>query len=284
MDALQKEFTEDRPLVLVGCGNMGAALLAGWLENGLSPSAVHTVDPLTDPLVPHKLAGVYRDPGDFFAVCEDKGISPSALVLAVKPQYMADAVEPYRSKIPVDCLVISIAAGLKEAFYRSVFGVDQPLVRVMPNTPAAVGFGASLLCDLGGTNPLHRSMAESMLNTVGVYAWVDDESKIDSLTGVTGSGPAYVFLLIEALAAAGVDQGFTLDQAEEMAKQVVLGAATLASTSGQSPMTLRENVTSPGGVTKAALDILMKPKDGLVDLLIEACRAGTARAKELGET
>ena len=126
-------------------------------------------------------------------------------------------------------------------------------------------------------------MAESLLGAVGKHAWVDEESKIDSLTGVTGSGPAYVFLLIEALAAAGVDQGFTADQAQDMAKQVILGAATLAMESEKPPATLRENVTSPGGVTKAALDVMMRPSAGMVELVVDGCRAGTARAKELGQ-
>ena len=277
------QFTAQRPLVLVGCGNMGAALLEGWLSQGMDANAVHIVDPVASPQLNQALAGIHREPTDFFDLMSGQAVEPAAIMLAVKPQFMAQAVEAYRGRLPADCLVISIAPGLSQPFYRDVFGSHQPLVRAMPNTPAAVGLGASLLCDLGQTTENHRAMAESLLGAVGKYAWVDEESKIDSLTGVTGSGPAYVFLLIEALAAAGVNQGFTPDQAQDMAKQVILGAATLAMQSEKTPATLRENVTSPGGVTKAALDVMMRPGAGMVELVVDGCQAGTARAKELGQ-
>lgn len=277
-------FTVKRPLVLVGCGNMGAALLEGWLSQGMQANAVHIIDPVASPQFDQPIDGIHREPSDFFEFSAQQGIEPSAVMLAVKPQFMAQAVEAYRGQLPSDCLVISIAPGLSELFYRDVFGASQPLVRAMPNTPAAVGLGASLLCDLGQTTPMHKAMAESLLGAVGKHTWVDEEGKIDSLTGVTGSGPAYVFLLIEALAAAGVDQGFTPDQAQDMAKQVVLGAATLAMESEKSPSTLRENVTSPGGVTKAALDVMMRPDSGMVELVVDGCQAGTMRAAELGKS
>ena len=165
--SMLSEFTATRPLVLVGCGNMGAALLGGWLDSGLSPDAMHIVDPNSDPLVPHKLAGVHRDPGVFFKVCADQGIVPKAVVLAVKPQFMPQVVAAYRGKLDSDCMVISIAAGLTASFYREFFPAPQPLIRVMPNTPAAVGLGASLMCDCGGANDAHLALAKGLMDAVG---------------------------------------------------------------------------------------------------------------------
>ena len=278
------EIVANRPLLLVGCGNMGAALLRGWLEAGLDAGSVHSVDPISDPLVPHKLAGVHRDPGVFFEEMQRLSGAPRVVVLAVKPQFMPQVLEDYRGKLPSDCLVLSIAAGLGSEFYREVFGAEQPLVRMMPNTPASVGLGASLLFDAGHTSAQDLELAGALASAVGRHAWVDEEAKIDSLTGVTGSGPAYVFLLIEALMAAAVDQGMAEQDAQAMATQVVLGAAQLASQDAATPPAQhRINVTSPGGVTQAALDVLMKSPGGMVESMVEACRAGTARAVELGK-
>lgn len=272
-------FRSDRPLILAGCGNMGGALLDGWLRSGLSPDAVLIVDPVmaeagSAPAGVACLASVEALPS---------GCAPAMVMLAVKPQIMAGVAADYIDIVQsAGSAVISIAAGVGMASYEAWFGTETPIIRVMPNTPAAVGAGMSLLLANGAVDADLARLGEVMLEAVGEAIWVETEAQIDALVGVTGSGPAYVFLLIECIAAAAEKTGLSPEHAKLAARQTVLGAAQLASQQPDvDPAELRRRVTSPGGVTQAALDVLMAPSHGLPDLFPEAMEAGEVRNAEL---
>ena len=270
----------DGPLLLVGCGKMGGAMLRGWLARDILRHGVAVIEP--DPTRLHDLLGV---PGigiypDAHAV--DPGLVPAAIVLAVKPQQM-DAVMPdFRSLAGPRALFISIAAGKTLAYFAHHLGDTTPVIRAMPNTPAAVGRGMTVLVAGAAVTPAQAALAELLLGAVGEVARVDDEALIDVVTAVSGGGPAYVFLLIEALAAAGVAAGLPEELAMRLARTTVVGSGELARQSDESAATLRQNVTSPGGTTRAALDVLMAP-DALPRLFVEAIAAATRRSRELAK-
>ncbi|MAH87467.1 MAG: pyrroline-5-carboxylate reductase [Kiloniella sp.] len=268
-------FSPDHPLILAGCGNMGGALLDGWLAAGLRPDAVYIVDPqLARQGSGRSGIRCVTEPGDLPAA-----LQPGMLMLAVKPQLMADVVPDYVPLVQqAGASVVSIAAGIGMASYESWFGSHTPIVRVMPNTPAAVGQGLSLLLRNNVVDAELAALSEVMLSAVGPCLWVERESQIDALVGVTGSGPAYVFLLMECMATAVERAGLSPEQAQMAARQTILGAAILADRqAGIDPGELRRRVTSPGGVTQAALDVLMDEKRGLTALFPEAMEAGERR-------
>ena len=267
-------FTPERPLVLAGCGNMGRALLDGWLAAGLSTQAVFIVDPV--------LAEAGSGPAGIRCVkdvSELGEIAPGMVMLAVKPQIMEKVAPGYIAMIQASGgTVISIAAGIGMSSFEGWFGAETSIVRVMPNTPAAVGYGMSLLLKNASVSDDTAALAELMLSAVGECLWVEREEQIDALVGVTGSGPAYVFLLIECIAAAAEKTGLTPEQAKLAARQTVLGSAVLADRQPDvDPAELRRRVTSPGGVTQAALDVLMAEGTGLPDMFPEAMEAGERR-------
>ncbi len=272
-------FSSRKPLILAGCGNMGGALLDGWLAAGLDPSAVLIVDP--------QLARNGSDSKGVACLASAAelpvSIEPAMVMLAVKPQLMPDVAPNYIAMVQGSgAAVISIAAGIGMAAYEDWFGTDIPIVRVMPNTPAAVGQGLSLLLGNASVDTGLKRLSEVMLSAVGACLWVDTEAQIDALVGVTGSGPAYVFLLMECMAAAIERTGLTPAQARMAARQTILGAATLADCQPDiEPGELRRRVTSPGGVTQAALDVLMDEDRGLNALFPEAMAAGERRNAEL---
>lgn len=263
-------------LLLLGCGKMGEAMLAGWLERGIGRADVVIVEPYAAQAEAIRGRGVTvvgtaeEIPGDFV---------PDVVVLAVKPQVM-DAAAPTLARYAGSTCYLSIAAGKTLANFARYFGADAAVVRAMPNTPAAVGRGITVGCPNAHVTATMRDTCEKLLAAVGEVGWVDDEGLIDAVTGVSGSGPAYVFHMIEAMAAAGVAQGLAPDLAMRLARATVCGAGELAHRSPESAEQLRKNVTSPNGTTQAALDVLMAD-DGLKQLMTKAVAAATRRSREL---
>lgn len=257
---------------------MGGALLRGWRERGLAERYV-VVEPGPG-------GGEFAGQGDVTLVAAAEalppGLRPGAIVLAVKPQSMATVLPPYRRFIAGDVLFLSIAAGKTLGFFTRQLGDQAAVVRAMPNTPAAIGRGIAVLCANAAVDTRQRHRAEALLAAVGEVAWVQDEALLDAVTAVSGSGPAYIFLLIECLAAAAMAEGLPADLALRLARATVAGAGELARRSGEAPARLREDVTSPGGTTRAALDVLMGA-GGLEPLLRRAVRAATARSRELAD-
>ncbi len=265
----------DRPaLLLVGCGKMGGALLSGWLERR-SVAQVAVVEPGT-------VDGAFRQHPDV-VVHRDAGVlgsfEPAVVVFATKPQVMDDVVPPYRRFAAPGALFVSIAAGRTLGFFEKHLG-DVPVIRAMPNTPAQVGRGITVACANRHVDGRQRALAEELLGAVGEVGWVEDEALIDAVTAVSGSGPAYVFLLAECLAEAGRAAGLPEDLAARLARATVAGAGELLHRSPDSAATLRKNVTSPGGTTAAALAVLMAD-DGMRPLLVKAVAAAARRSREL---
>ena len=264
-------------LLLVGCGKMGGALLGGWLERGVAPDSVTVVEPQADLAAGFAKRGVaaVTEPG---ALAPDT--APAVVVFAVKPQQM-DAVLPgYARFARPGTVFLSIAAGKNIGYFEGHLGTGAAIVRAMPNTPAAVGRGMSVLCANARVNAAQRQTCGDLLAAVGETAWVDDEALLDPVTAVSGGGPAYVFLLIECLAEAGAAAGLPEDLAMRLARVTVAGAGELVHRAEEPAGTLRENVTSPGGTTLEALKVLMAP-DGLQALMTRAIAEATRRSREL---
>ena len=264
------------PVVLVGAGKMGTAMARGWLAAGLRPANLVLVDPKpADAVI--DFAGQHG----LLLVSTIPDAPAQVLILAVKPQIIAGVMETARGCISSETLVLSIAAGITLDALSSGLG-SMRIVRTMPNTPAQVGKGMTGAVAGSGVNADDRATAEALLAAAGKVAWFEDEAQLDALTAVSGSGPAYVFLMVEALAAAGIAEGLDPEQAMELARQTVVGAAALMESDPTDAATLRQNVTSPGGVTAAALDVLMA-NDGLEPLMVRAVHAGRKRNEELGK-
>jgi pyrroline-5-carboxylate reductase len=268
------------PLVLLGAGKMGGAMLDGWLERGLDPRQVCVIDPHLDA----GRASWLRGKGALVAdSADDLAGSPPAkvLVLAVKPQTMAQALPAAAPLAGAQTIVISVAAGIRLSTLEAGFAGSQPLVRAMPNTPAQIGQGMTVAVANGHVTPEQRDLVDRLLAAVGTVAWADDEALIDAVTAVSGSGPAYVFLLAECLAEAGRQAGLPDALAAQLARQTVAGSGALLGGSPLPPDELRRNVTSPNGTTAAALSVLMA-EDGLQPLLTRAVAAAKKRSIELG--
>jgi pyrroline-5-carboxylate reductase len=257
---------------------MGGALLRGWRERALARRYV-VVEPGPG-------GGEFAGNTDVTLVAAAEalppGLRPGAIVLAVKPQAMATVVPAYRRFVADDVLFLSIAAGKTLGFFARQLGDHAAVVRAMPNTPAAIGRGIAVLCANAAVGTTQRHRAEALLAAVGEVAWVEDEALLDAVTAVSGSGPAYVFLLIECLAAAAIAEGLPAELALRLARATVAGAGELARRSGEPPARLREDVSSPGGTTRVALDVLMGT-GGLEPLLRRAVRAATERSRQLAD-
>ncbi|WP_172298377.1 pyrroline-5-carboxylate reductase [Pseudoruegeria sp. HB172150] len=262
-----------RGLVLLGCGKMGSAMLAGWLERGLAPDAVWVIDPKPSDWL--KARGVHLN--------ETPPESPAVILIAVKPQMMGEALPDIADYGNGSTLFVSIAAGTTIDFFEDMLGAASPIVRAMPNTPAAVGRGITAIVGNGRVAPAQLDQAEALLAAVGQVLRVEDEAQMDAVTAVSGSGPAYVFHLIETMAAAGVAEGLPEDLAMRLAKATVAGAGALAEAAEEDPAQLRVNVTSPGGTTAAALGVLMEEETGFPGLLKRAVKAAADRSRELAE-
>ncbi|MCF2905234.1 pyrroline-5-carboxylate reductase [Octadecabacter sp. CECT 8868] len=267
------EQIETRGMVLLGCGKMGSAMLAGWLSGGLAPDAVWVLDPYpSDWLLAtgvHVNAGLPKD--------------PALALIAVKPQMMGEALPSMQALGNGSTVFLSVAAGTSIASFENALGAQSPIIRAMPNTPAAVGRGITAIVGNTHTTNMQLDMAETLLKAVGQVVRLDDEDQMDAVTGVSGSGPAYVFHLIETLAAAGVAEGLPAELAMKLAKATVGGAGQLAEDADETPSQLRVNVTSPNGTTQAALEVLMDEGNGFPPLLRRAVKAATDRSKELSK-
>jgi pyrroline-5-carboxylate reductase len=261
-------------LVLVGAGKMGSALIAGWLRLGLDPRKLAVLEPEPSPQITALAGRGLRLNPDAEAL---RGAS--VVVVAVKPQTAGEALAALAPKLPASALVISIMAGCTLRFLSSALPRAAAMVRAMPNTPAAIGRGITVAVPWQA-DASQRRLAHRLLGATGAVEWVDDERLMDAVTAVSGSGPAYVFLLAEALAQAGTAVGLPLALADKLARETVAGSGELLRQSKEGAGVLRQNVTSPGGTTAAALAVLMRP-NGLPQLMNEAISAATARSREL---
>ncbi|WP_083099290.1 pyrroline-5-carboxylate reductase [Pseudophaeobacter leonis] len=262
---------ETRGLVLLGCGKMGSAMLAGWLEGGLPASSVWVLDPHPSDWL--KGTGVH--------INVELPAVPALVLIAVKPQMMGAALPKLQALGNGETLFVSVAAGTSIASFEAILGEQTPIVRAMPNTPAAIGQGITALIGNARATAANLDMTEELLAAIGQTVRLESEAQMDAVTGVSGSGPAYVFHLIETLAAAGEAQGLPAELALTLAKATVAGAGALAAASDESPSQLRVNVTSPNGTTQAALEVLMDDKTGFPDLLKRAVAAAANRSEEL---
>jgi pyrroline-5-carboxylate reductase len=263
------------PIVLAGAGKMGGAMLAGWLAQGLDPKHVGVIEPHpSDDIRALAAKGVRLNPSP-----RDIGAA-GTLVVALKPQMFREAGVMLKSFAASSTLVVSIMAGATIASIEQICG--GMVVRAMPNTPAAIGRGITVAVAASDVSPAQRAVADALLRATGSVEWIDDESLMDAVTAVSGSGPAYLFLLAEELAHAGVEAGLPLALATRLARETVAGSGELLHRSELASATLRQNVTSPGGTTAAALEVLMG-KDGLQPLLTRAVAAATRRSKELAK-
>ena len=262
-----------RGLVLLGCGKMGSAMLEGWLKRGVPASAVWVLDPHPSDWL--KAQGVNLN--------APLPTAPAIVLIAVKPQMMGAALPQLAAMGGGGTLFLTVAAGTRIATYEAVLGDRTPLVRAMPNTPAAIGRGITAICGNAHATPNDLTLAEELLSAVGQVVRLEGEHQMDAVTAVSGSGPAYVFHLIETLAAAGEAEGLSPALALQLARATVAGAGALAEAAGESPAQLRVNVTSPGGTTAAALAVLMDEARGFPALLRTAVRAAAERGRELGK-
>lgn len=266
-------------VVLVGCGNMGYAMLAGWLKAGqLAAGEVFVVEPAD------ALRARAADLGVKVAARADAiepGAAPELIILAVKPQVIRAVTAEYTRFADSGTTFLSVAAGTSVATFTGILGEDTPVIRCMPNTPAAIGKGMMVVFANARVSTSTLGFVDALLATSGAVAHIDDESLMDAVTAVSGSGPAYIFHFIECLTAAGQSAGLTAETAKLLAMQTVFGAASLAAESNEEPGVLRQQVTSPNGTTAAALGVLMGG-DRLKALITEAVEAARARSEELG--
>lgn len=272
-------FTPDSPLVLVGAGKMGGAMLAGWLERGLDPRRIV----VQDPAPPASIAALLKKHAiSSQATLSPRPKAPAVLLMAVKPQVMEDVFPPLARLVGPDTVVLSIAAGKTIASFERHLPQSRAVVRSIPNTPAAVGRGITVATANPHVTAKQKSLCNELLRAIGEVAWVDDEALIDPVTAVSGSGPAYVFYLTECLAEAGIKAGLAPELARKLARWTVAGSGELLFRSDQPAEVLRKNVTSPNGTTFAALQVLMSEK-GLQPIMTEAVAAATRRSRELAK-
>ncbi len=256
-------------LALYGGGKMGIAMLQGWLKNGLNAADVAVFDP--QPSAAIQDLNVRINPDSF---------TPDIVVFAVKPQILPDLLE--QLSIPKEAIVISVAAGCKIELFERFFGENQPIVRTMPNTPSAVGAGITALIGNRAVNIKSLELAQTLMGAVGETVFLEDEGQMDAVTGLSGSGPAYVFYMIECMTKAGIANGLSLEVSKKLALATVAGAGKLANGSQEEPSQLRTNVTSPGGTTAAGLARLMDLEKGLEPLILQTVSAACERSKMLG--
>ena len=266
------------PLVLVGAGKMGGAMLAGWLEQGLDPKLVYVQEPSPPPEVLEMLRGHGIAP---HATLPTSMPTPAVLLVAVKPQVMEQVFPPLAARVGLETVVLSVAAGRTIRSFEAHLQPGTAVVRSIPNTPAAIGRGITVCCPNQFVTSAQRQLCDDLLAAVGAVGWVTDESLIDVATAVSGSGPAYVFLLAECLAEAGRQAGLDAKLARQLADATVAGSGELLRRSGLDPAVLRQNVTSPNGTTYAALQVLMADPGGLQTLMTSAVAAATKRSREL---
>jgi len=262
------------PLLLLGAGKMGQAMLEGWLTRGLAPGKLIVLEPQPAKTV-KALArrGLKLNP-------KGKAATAAAIVIAIKPQSAPEAVPRVAAHVGKSTLVVSIMAGRTLRFLEGALPAGTAIVRAMPNTPAAIGRGITVAVGNAKVSARQRKQASDLLAAIGAVEWTNDEGVMDAVTAVSGSGPAYVFLLAEAMTKAGIAAGLPAPLAARLARETVAGSGELLHRSDLDAATLRQNVTSPGGTTAAALEVLMGPS-GFGELLTKAIAAATRRGREL---
>jgi len=268
---MDMQTVASKGLVLLGCGKMGSAMLEGWLKDGLPMTSVYVLDPYPSDWL--QGTGVH--------INTDLPADPAIVLVAVKPQMMGEALPTLAAMGNGETVFVSVAAGTPIAQFEAVLGGETPIVRAMPNTPAAIGRGISAIIGNNHVSAAALDLAETLLQAVGQVVRLETEDQIDAVTGVSGSGPAYVFHLIETLAKAGEAQGLSPELSMQLAKATVGGAGALAEQAEEDPAQLRVNVTSPNGTTQAALEVLMDAQTGFPTLLNNAVDAAVKRSKEL---
>jgi len=270
-------FPLSGPVALVGAGRMGGAMLKAWLHAGLDPEQIFVVDPGA----PAEILALRDEHGFSIAVGPEAVTAvPGVIVIAVKPQQMDSVLPGLAPLMGRETVAISIAAGRTIDSIAGHLGPHRAIIRAMPNTPAAIGRGITVACANGKVTSAQAGACSELLGAVGEVAWIEDEALMDAVTAVSGSGPAYVFLLTECLADAGVEAGLPRDLAAQLARVTVQGAGALMEASDEPADKLRKNVTSPGGTTEAALAQLMG-EPGLRDLMKRAVASAVRRSKEL---
>jgi pyrroline-5-carboxylate reductase len=261
-------------IVLIGFGNMGQALVRGWLAKGRATGSIEIVDASAAARAVAAQLGVA-------ARADVEAGRAAVVVLAVKPQQLADVLPQCSALAQGGAVVLSIAAGKTLADIGRSLGQDAAVVRAMPNTPAAIGRGISALVASPTVSAAQRALCGELLAAVGAVAWLDDERHMDAVTAISGSGPAYVFLLIECLEHAALELGLNAELAKTLALATVAGAGAYAAEAREAPAELRRRVTSPNGTTQAALEVLMGEGDGMRELLVRATAAAARRSREL---
>lgn len=270
-------------IALIGCGKMGSAMLQGWLDAGIE-ERVYVLDPAG---LPETFQDYVPNPVTWFkdaTIFIQENPAVDVYVMAIKPQLMTTVCRSIDSVISRDRLVLSIAAGQTISSFEAQFGQDQPVIRAMPNTPASIGKGISVLVANGHVTRHQKEITDRLMKAVGFVEWVEDEALLDAVTALSGSGPAYIFLMIETLAKAGEKAGLDAGLSMKLARQTVIGSAALAEAEPDiAADILRQNVTSPGGTTEAALKILMD-KGELQNLFDHAVDAAMKKSEELAQT
>ena len=268
---MQNSDIAKRGLVLLGCGKMGSAMLEGWLAGGLPASSVWVTDPNPSDWV--QAQGVHLN--------TDLPENPAIVLVAVKPQIMRDALPTLAPLGNGDTTFLSVAAGITISTFEDMLGDKTPVIRSIPNTPAAVKQGITAIIGNAHVTEAQLQMAETLLSAIGQTVRLETEDQMDAVTGLSGSGPAYVFHMIECLARAGEAQGLDPELAMTLAKATVAGSGALAMQADETPSQLRVNVTSPNGTTQAGLNVLMDEETGLPPLIAQTIDAATKRSKEL---
>ncbi|MEL6920046.1 MAG: pyrroline-5-carboxylate reductase [Pseudomonadota bacterium] len=268
-------------IILVGCGNMGFAMLKGWIDRGaVDPDAVWVVEP-SDALRVRAQGQKVRAVATALELPED--LSARVLLFAVKPQIMGSVLPDYADLVArTNPAIVSIAAGIAIDRFTQTYGDERAVIRVMPNTPSAIGQGMMVMCANAQASQAQTDFVHLLLEASGRVATIDDEALMDAVTGVSGSGPAYLFFMIETLRDAGVAAGLPEATAHTLAMQTIVGAANYAAAATDDVAQLRKQVTSPNGTTAAALAVLMNPETGMKPLIRKAVLASRDRSAELG--
>ncbi|WND01671.1 pyrroline-5-carboxylate reductase [Temperatibacter marinus] len=272
-------ISEEKPLVIIGCGKMGGAMARGWLKAGLPESHLLVVDPVA---ARTGVEGISCS--CVFPSMEElpANIYPSVIILAIKPQIMDAVLPAVAANMQGGPLIISVAAGTRIGYFSKSLGRDAPIVRVMPNTPASIGCGITTLVANDYVSESQRKLSEQLMKAVGKTVWLSSEDQMNAVTALSGSGPAYVFHMVEAMAAAGSAMGLDDELAMTLARETIAGAGALLSHDTRSAKILREEVTSPKGTTAAGLEVLMGADTNLSQLMRQTVRAAKKRGEELG--
>lgn len=266
----------NQQILMVGCGKMGGAILEGWLQSGIAPEQIHVIE--KNPDIIASLAE--KNIRSYDAVSE-LSVAPTVMMFAIKPQILASMIDEYRD-YAANALCLSIIAGKPVAFFAKYLGEKTAIIRTMPNLPSLIQQGVTAAYANEAVTDQQKEIAAELLSVIGTFLWLEEETLMDAVTGVSGSGPAYVFLFIEYLINAGINAGLEKELARELAIHTVYGSAALAASSELTVETLRKNVTSPNGTTQAGLDALMQDKT-MEKLVGNAVNAAKIRAKELAE-